>query len=73
MSDRLPGAPGAPDQPWRDKYLVFGAPTLGAAERAEKAARERGEREEREESGEHRTCPAKVFKKQNCGCFGFDR
>jgi dTDP-4-amino-4,6-dideoxygalactose transaminase len=24
-----------PDQPWRDRYLVFGAPTIGEAEKAE--------------------------------------
>jgi dTDP-4-amino-4,6-dideoxygalactose transaminase len=28
-----PGSPG--DRPWRDSYLVFGAPSLGEAERAE--------------------------------------
>jgi dTDP-4-amino-4,6-dideoxygalactose transaminase len=32
MTDRLP------DRPWRDQYLVFGAPSIGPAERAEVAA-----------------------------------
>src|SRR4051794_40739319 len=27
--------PGSGDQPWRDRYLVFGAPSIGAAERDE--------------------------------------